>query len=519
MHQYLRKAKWTLIGIIAPEIVLYTAWTQFRSSRKFQSELRDILRAAPSFDVQVVQEAPCTPLTTLPTANASSKPEFHTADGLPADTIFDPSLEYCFFVVMGGFRLSTEEFHDDHDSLTLTPDGVLRLAQAGHVPKLSTADINDRSKADVLAKSLALLQLTWILINCIARTLAGLPVSLLELHTFVHAICALAIFSLWIKVSPYYGDNIAVAKFSCIYETDVLNHQKPLNVQQAHIISTSEGQALRQTTAEMLMRLCRKFSFTDGSLHYPDWYDEIRFISKYPPVDIDHSHEPAFKHTITLPDPLPATQVRRVVTGEQLPGGFWFWSPPHYTLAYHFSPKAWTRWETALSGNFAPMQWAHSGLLSRSTNFEQYGIESFYDFFGKIFLTSGIGITYPNLVPSVIALGSMFLVTAAYGGIHMAAWNYDFPTHAERLLWRIACIILPSFMPLCGSARYFDKAPTMVFGSRYSEYFLWLIIILVVSIFAAARIYIVVESVISIRHVPNGVYVMISWVNYIPHLF
>jgi hypothetical protein len=38
------------------------------------------------------------------------------------------------------------------------------------------------------------------------------------------------------------------------------------------------------------------------------------------------------------------------------------------------------------------------------------------------------------------------IATLVFGGIHIAAWNFDFPTPAERILWRV-CSILSSTLP------------------------------------------------------------------------
>ena len=40
-YSTLRKAKWTIIGIFAPEIALFTAWDQFWEARKLSQDLTD----------------------------------------------------------------------------------------------------------------------------------------------------------------------------------------------------------------------------------------------------------------------------------------------------------------------------------------------------------------------------------------------------------------------------------------------------------------------------------------------
>lgn len=62
---------------------------------------------------------------------------------------------------------------------------------------LSLESIDGRSKVDRLAKFFAILQATWFCIQFIVRMHQSLPVSLLELNTFAHSLCALIIYVLW----------------------------------------------------------------------------------------------------------------------------------------------------------------------------------------------------------------------------------------------------------------------------------------------------------------------------------
>lgn len=61
----------------------------------------------------------------------------------------------------------------------------------------SERDISDKSKASGLAKALVCLQAFWFCLQCLTRLAQSLPVTLLELNTFAHAICALLVYVLW----------------------------------------------------------------------------------------------------------------------------------------------------------------------------------------------------------------------------------------------------------------------------------------------------------------------------------
>ena len=112
-------------------------------------------------------------------------------------------------------------------------------------------------------------------------------------------------------------------------------------------------------------------------------------------------------------------------------------------------------------------------------------------------------------------------LTAAYGGIHLSAWNFEFPSRVESIIWRTACFIIigssfallavPSWEHLrvllfrCNPS---DLTYTVGYGSAG----------LLLLCYAASRIYLVVESLISLRHVPIGVYAAVPWVENIPHV-
>ncbi|KAH8807022.1 hypothetical protein DL96DRAFT_1822096 [Flagelloscypha sp. PMI_526] len=80
-------------------------------------------------------------------------------------------------------------------------NGVLRDEDLPTVQKLK-----DLGKADTLVKVLTVLQVLWLLIQCLARWLSHLPVSLLELMTSCYAICAVFAYFFWMD-KPYRADS------------------------------------------------------------------------------------------------------------------------------------------------------------------------------------------------------------------------------------------------------------------------------------------------------------------------
>jgi hypothetical protein len=98
---------------------------------------------------------------------------------------------------MGGFVL----YVDGESQATLTPRELHRLFSRGFVqmPTITEADIEDRSKGDVISKCVAILQLVWFIIQLIARYAQGLPVTLLEIDTLGVAALACIAYGFWWK--------------------------------------------------------------------------------------------------------------------------------------------------------------------------------------------------------------------------------------------------------------------------------------------------------------------------------
>ncbi len=62
---------------------------------------------------------------------------------------------------------------------------------------ISNKDLQDKSKANGLAKAVVCLQASWFCVQCLVRVGQALPITLLEIDTFAHSICALLMYILW----------------------------------------------------------------------------------------------------------------------------------------------------------------------------------------------------------------------------------------------------------------------------------------------------------------------------------
>lgn len=62
---------------------------------------------------------------------------------------------------------------------------------------LTEADIKDLSKRDAFTKAFACIQSLWLVIQCIARAVDGLPITQLELATIAFVVCGILMYLLW----------------------------------------------------------------------------------------------------------------------------------------------------------------------------------------------------------------------------------------------------------------------------------------------------------------------------------
>lgn len=166
---WLNRTGWVITGILAPEYVMWTAFMQHREARQLVSFLNNKHR------------------------------ELNPASNKATDRHFD--LTYGFFVAMGGFRIDIPGVYKNGEtSECFTAKGCKRLAELGTFLEIDDRAIGRRQKANSVAKLFVCLEVLWMSIQCVARASSGLPLTLIEIHTFVHVLCAIAVYTLWFQV-------------------------------------------------------------------------------------------------------------------------------------------------------------------------------------------------------------------------------------------------------------------------------------------------------------------------------
>lgn len=119
------------------------------------------------------------------------------------------------------------------------------------------------------------------------------------------------------------------------------------------------------------------------------------------------------------------------------------------------------------------------------------------------------------------------LAGAAFGSIHCAAWNFDFPSHDERILWRTAslsivglCFIIIAISPVYTHFVY-EKWIRYNYGTPGDIY--WTRIKKAVEtppaiIYPVARLSLLILALLSLRRLPPSAFDTVVWTKFIPHV-
>jgi hypothetical protein len=423
------------------------------------------------------------------------------------------------YIAMGRLAIDTSEAPDIFPlGITgrriLTWEGVLLLDRINPqiIPDISKLEILDKSKASDLAKTPVCLQAFWFCMQVLVRVASHLTISILELNTFAHALCTLLIYFLW--------------------------WDKPLDVAEPTII---RGPAALSSTALLLVlpENCRSVPCCIQVVNV-DQYEDCWFHHRFnrQPIGVDIrfrvsrnkntcSHEVSRAKELYNAEVPVSTGCTRVYIGERVHGfeivATWLDGLDRRTMtngSSSFTPVdlptgILRRMEVA---NLAASQ--HRGrllvenpvLVDRIQNhMTQEDDKSFWQF-----LT---GLTLASLI---------------YGGLHLTAWNAPMSDSAS-LLWRISSIFVLVFGPALAISIVFQKWRESAFSwdsnqrigllekiPLFSLYYLSLFARLcnygVLSMYVIARIFLVVECFINIRHLPASTFEVPQWSQYFPHI-
>ncbi|KAK3494162.1 uncharacterized protein B0T23DRAFT_102839 [Neurospora hispaniola] len=571
-------------ALLTPELLLYAAIQEHMNARSLYNDLRDII---------------------------SRRRNAGFSD--PDETSIDDT--FCYFATMGGFRVSIEDIHPSRSAhfstrrlprdVSLSPDGIRLLAELGHLSLLvkTAGDVEGKSKANTFQKCLAAGQLCWMVIQCTVRKCHGLPVPLLEVHTFAHALFSVLMYAAWFK------KPLDIAPSSCVLlPTEDFEDALALMVQEqfceSHNIvaclyperrpeNESSTIAVSGDTKQMLpfdepgSPALMPVYHPDGNPIKVTWIDPnspkslldpdrtgmvlpcgFGFAKVFAPPVTYHGwyslrRAEAFR-AITSPhrqgylsrkDKLRAERVMRQIV---LLDGKPLQSPQPYVncedvclkerrcrypmLKYRRAfysvnvhhPLDPVDMPDDFEGDDDPMLQDSSYMSKINANNNETMIDA-----PLAIPTFGVATTPMALLTNNnISSKNSLLIAALFGlngGIHMAAWNYIFPTKVECQAWRVvslASTVIGLGMVLVRVLTIFLRkftGPHQLVYPRNGAILAGWILLLELGIIQLplyflllfvmfGRLYLNVEAFISLRHMPYGVFVMPSWLEVLPHL-
>jgi hypothetical protein len=247
----LRKTKWMMISIIAPEAISVIALREWFETGWLLNRIRDLELHAP-VPYQQELKGGVGSVDTIEIVPSERDLET-TSSGL---TGCSWKRVHAYYVNMGGFvlvcnnvryRLCAPQF------LALLERGFIRL------PSLSEDEIKDKSKEDAFTKGWACVQITWLVAYLIGRTVEHLPITTLELFTVGVACCTFFTYGAWFEkpkdvelpteIYPELGSGGVAEVAQLLAEKGVRYHSKGLRISLAENLGlTSKSMRLFELT-------------------------------------------------------------------------------------------------------------------------------------------------------------------------------------------------------------------------------------------------------------------------------
>jgi len=522
--QLLRRAGWSILAIVAPELVALNAWLQHRRAHNLMKDInhlrgldppdpvrrnlklhprfRDFVRRSYKYISTYMGKALFAML---------SIPDWLRMNVRHRDTMRATELEHvarqhaqmdkgtlpwtvdiAFYAISGAIVLK-----DDYEMNLAIGELELKHLEK-YDPKalvsVQRAALQDPGKASGLAKMITCTQSFWFCSQCIARLSQDMAISLIELNTFAHCISAFFIYAFWWH-KPYdvethvYVDQSELLQRHLLWE---IKHGTRVIADAADLFplgwdcdydvfeKSPDGQVFTVAVSVTLPILVTNSE--GANLHkYPY---KIKYGATIPGTGFTllRSHAAHREPDLVLSDKALALLKR-------------LW---HVRCSIRLENKLY----------HGTISSSPSSARGRAGNMDS----SLVDY------TLGID---EDTVITILALTLTFL---AYGSLHLLAWQYNFQTNAEGLMWKIASVTTASSgmifvllqLILSLDEPHITSWKTQV--SDFGRHVAWLLLLFVLIFEFLARSFLVVESFRALPNSPSSVYEIPRWTAYLPHI-
>ena len=540
-----RRLRWVMLGIFAPEVVISTAFAQYLTARWLRNEIRADINYRNKDKVGLF---PCDSETAAPISESfdlyrksltSSQPQ-QVNDSISGKNSEEWGMSQCYFAVMGGIVVETGDYIENKPLLSISAEGVRLLSFLDRLPHIKDCEVRDKSKADGLAKFLVVLQAGWMIIQCIARVQQDLPITLLEINTIGHVICAFALYLLWwnkpLEIKDAYkivGEHGLDKYIALMWMCSPISGDKDDEISEMRCLAyiarnlrvlPTMAKDNRTEEKEVFIPKSHRTQFSVGSIGAKDPRKFLGPLQKIKEVnhDVNYAYnceKVASEHNefFELQGPDHCLQH----TKEYCRRGFHdcknrsplsYQAKQRWYLANEVVEALWDQCEERTS--FKKVFFTES-TLGTFVGEPIYIADHIPNFPGFSFL--GSVNVQRDILKTLVAFAG-----AAYGGLHLAAWNDYFPTAIERIMW-ISCscatgltgLVLALFFLATNQIPQLEAAESHVRNSRKLKFVLKRVLI---PLFMTARVFIVVEAFVCLRRQPEAIYKTPEWSNYLPHL-
>lgn len=187
----LRKGKWMMIAIIAPEAISVLALREWFETGWILNRIRDLESRAPvSYQQKLKGDVVSVDTTEVVPSGRDLETASHGLTGCSWKRT------HAYYVNMGGFVLV---YNNSRYRLCAPQFLALLKRRFIRLPSLSKDEIKDKSKEDTFTKVWACIQITWLVAYLIGRTVGHLPITTLELFTVGVACCTFITYGAWFE--------------------------------------------------------------------------------------------------------------------------------------------------------------------------------------------------------------------------------------------------------------------------------------------------------------------------------
>ncbi|KAK0502207.1 hypothetical protein EDD18DRAFT_683932 [Armillaria luteobubalina] len=446
------------------------------------------------------------------------------------------TMTHGYFLSMGGFegnhphtsderRASGQHPSERGDKLLFSLDALVKYpCLRKRLREIKKEDITDRSKGDYLSKFISILQISWFMVQCFARINQNLPITLLELTALSFAGMSIIARCLWlhkplnVKYHIYVGECNSSQSSSAPPPEPGSDHEEcKLSSYQSTPAPAHEGPS--SLPSEPTSQESKYFSFLKG---YADTikgkvFQTVNGISSDP---MKWRATAASLFMLLLRIPIYVLLGSMIMAVSVLVGsvivvvsvlvGSPFIAVIAVVLVFGFVGLlscavviiiliiilTLTVGVVAIVRltRYLPV-WIKGQSLTESEDSVQ-GLDRF----------SCGGSKRTGTRDAVL-----FVIGSIFGAIHCIAWSFDFPSHAEMLLWRISslsALLLPMLVSLVSSvftrcAKRKDGITVPVFAMLYA--------------YITARSILIVLAFMQLRSLPPLALSNVQWTDYIPH--